>query len=199
MGRSRSFRQLGEKIDELESRLSRSTYEGVKEASLFTKRAVMLQLGSTGSPVVMSQVGRKATRDDQGRVIPGTARRGKHKVGVRFDIKKTSRNYTSLVRAFGNMHWLENGTQGHYIPKTRGQRAMLQRGDVRGLRRGGVGKTAAVTVKMTRGDGGYVRKVIWHPGARGTRPWSRGVAFASRHTPDIFANGMQDAVRKAFL
>lgn len=198
MGRSTSWGQLGRKIDELETSIGGSTRRAVQASAAVTKLAVMMNLGSTGRPITMSQLGTRAKRDEHGRVVAGTARRGRHKIGVRYDIKKSAKNYTALVRAYGNMHWLERGTQGHWIPKAAYQRSLLKRGDVSGLRRAEAKANQRITMKMTRGDGGYVTGPIWHPGSRGTRPWSRGIALARRQTEPVFAAELQKGMRRIF-
>lgn len=193
MGRSSSFAELGRKLTHLEDSVGDATLRGVKASSAIAKRAVMMNLGSVGAPVVMSRVGGRSKRTPEGRVIPGTERKGRHKVGVRYDIKKSQKNYTSLVRAYGSMHWLERGTQGHWIPRAKNQTRLLKAGDVAGLR----SATGSRSLSM-RGPTGNFWKPIWHPGAKPSRPWSRGIALARRQTEPIFAAELQKGMRRIF-
>lgn len=183
MGTSTSFRQVHEKFQALEGGLGKVNVAGMNAAAAFTKKAVMMQLGSTGRPVVMSRVGKKG-------------RQGRHKIGVRYDIKKAESTTVALVRAFGNMHWLENGTQAHWIPRGRSQKAFIGRGDFEGLR--GQKANAKQRKRMVMPDGQVRTGPVWHRGAAARRPWSRGVALAVRHTERIFADELTKAVRKVF-
>lgn len=193
MGRSTSWGQLGQKITKLEDAVGDATLRGVKASSAYAKRAVMMNLGSVGAPVVMSRVGARSKRTPEGRVIPGTEKKGRHKVGVRYDIKKSQKNYTSLVRAYGSMHWLERGTQPHWIPRAKNQTRLLKAGDVAALR----GASGSRSLSM-KGPSGNFWKPIWHPGARPKRPWSRGIALARRQTEPVFAAELQKGMRRIF-
>lgn len=183
MGRSTSFLQVAQKIDKLAEGVPGLNYRGVNAAAAFTKKAVMVQLGSTGRPIVMSRVGKKG-------------RQGRHKVGVRYDIKKSENNTTALIRAFGNMHWLERGTKAHWIPRGRAQKSFLGKGDFEGLRNQKANVKQRVRMKMP--DGQVRMGPIWHPGGRARRPWSRGTDLAKRKTEDIFAQELTKSVRKVF-
>ena len=183
MGNSRTFSQVASKFKLLESGLKGVNVDGVNAAAAFTKKAVMMQLGSTGRPIVMSRVGKKG-------------RQGRHKVGVRYDIKKSENNVTALVRAFGNMHWLENGTKGHWIPRGKNQKTFLGQGDVEGLRQQGRTKRQMKPLRMP--DGQVRMGPVWHDGARARRPWSKGTTLARRQTQQIFARELTKSVGKVF-
>lgn len=183
MGNSSTFRQVHEKFSMLENGIKQVNVAGVNAAAAFTKKAVMVQLGSTGRPIIMSRVGKKG-------------RQGKHKVGVRYDIKKQETTTVALVRVFGNMHWLENGTKAHWIPRGKGQKAFLGRGDFEGLR--GQKANAKQRKRMVMPDGQVRTGPVWHPGANARRPWSRGTALAKTQTERIFAQELTKAMGKVF-
>lgn len=185
MGQSTNFRQVIDKFSRLEDGIRNGNYKATSASAAFVKKAVMMQLGSTGRPIVMSRVGKKG-------------RQGRHKVGVRYDIKKSEANCTALVRAFGNMHWLERGTKAHWIPRGKNQKAFLGKGDFEGLRGQKVSARQRKIIAFTRGDNQVRTGPVWHDGAKPTRPWSRGVGLAKRRTEDIFARELVDQTRKVF-
>ena len=185
MGTSSSFRQVAAKFERLSDGLSGANYKATSAAAAFTKKAVMVNLGTVGRPIIMSRVGKKG-------------RQGRHKVGVRYDIKKSESNCTALVRAFGNMHWLEQGTKAHMIPRGRNQKAFLGRGDFAGLRNQKVTARQRKIMVFTQGDGEVRTGPVWHPGAAGKRPWARGTMLARKQTPQIFAREVAETARRIF-
>lgn len=185
MGRSTTFRQVIDKFDRLENGLKDANYKATAASAAFTKKAVMMQLGTTGRPIIMSRVGKKG-------------RQGRHKVGVRYDMKKSENNVTALVRAFGNMHWLEQGTKAHWIPRGRNQKTFLGQGDFEGLRGQKATKRQRRVLVFSQGNGQVRTGPVWHEGARARRPWSKGTALAKRRTEDIFAREIVEQTRRVF-
>lgn len=185
MGTVRTFRELESKIVDLEGAFHSTNKKAIQAACLFTKKAVMMQLGSTGRPVIMSRVGRASSR-------------GKHRIGVRYDIKTFGANTTAIVRAFGNMNWLENGTKPHFIPKAMNQRKMLKQGDWQKLQKEALFKGGKQKVRFKFPGDEFATGPIWHPGASPRRPWSIGIALAKKRTEDIFAQEMVSQIGKVF-
>lgn len=128
-------------------------------ASLEIKTSVVSRLRSTvGADLKMSGVGKRGTR-----------------VGVRYDIKGF-KNPTSLIRAFGPVHFVERGTKPHRIPKQR------NRGRKRYAVIPGVG----------------VRDNAMHPGSTGRFPWRRGVASSIGRAQQEFRDEIARQIRQAF-
>lgn len=156
MGTSKTPEQFVGKINESAKRLQKERRAIVDDASLVMKRAIEGSIRTVVPDMNMSGVGRSGV-----------------KVGVRYDIKGT-RNPTSLIRATGPLHLVENPTSPHTIPKARRRRKVLKFGD------------------------GEFRRTVEHPGTRGQRPFRKGRELGTPAAKTIIERSTVRVLRSVF-
>lgn len=157
MGTSRSSAQLAGKIDSYALAIPRANRHAVERSALVVKTTVLgLARPATGGDLKFSG--------------------GGGKVGVRYDVKGLLGNPTALIRATGNMHWLESGVKRHGIaPKALGGSRRSRVSAVESIGRGArvsFGKRAVLKMgddkyaAYARNAGGFPAKKVWSGGIR---------------------------------
>lgn len=159
MGTSRSGHQLAGKIAKAAASLSEAERAGVRAAALTATRIIRGEIRSVVSSGRLSGVGRRGAR-----------------VGARFDVWKSAKDPSALVRATGPLHLVENDTAPHKITPRR------RRGRRRALR---------------LADGGFARSVN-HPGTKGRSPFARGAANAAAPAAAAFRQEISKMIGRVF-
>jgi hypothetical protein len=174
---------IAKRMQKLEREVKGAQRAAVNRASLELKKATEAEIKKVAPSMRLSGVGPRGAR-----------------VGVRYDIKGT-RNPTSIVKAYGPLHFIERDTDPHTIAARRLGRGSGLAARTRlaasvssfgGSARGVFGqlvpsqstsRSGAVRVRAGKRAltvGGVLRAYAHHPGTRGRRPFEKGL---ERGTP----------------
>lgn len=145
-------------MQKVEKELRAAQRVAVNKASLELKNATLHEMRRVVPDLRMSGVGRGGAR-----------------VGVRYDIKGTN-NPTSIIRATGPLHLLENPTKAHDIAPRRRR-----------------GRKRAVAFD------GQVYGRVRHPGTRGRKPFSKGIDRGRPKALKVLRDVNIDALKRGFL